>query len=86
MGATKISHAVILNLSSLSGRTVDEAAELALNYMKSKLKGLGGLILVNKTGDWVAKWTSASMPWAAVKNGKLQAGIDHCETKTRDLP
>lgn len=68
------------------GKTVDEAAELALDYMKSKLKGLGGLILVNKTGDWVAKWTSASMPWAAVKNGKLQAGIDVCETKTRDLP
>ncbi|MEJ1273429.1 asparaginase like 1 [Cricetulus griseus] len=67
------------------GKTVDEAAELALNYMKSKLKGLGGLILVNKTGDWVAKWTSTSMPWAAVKNGKLQAGIDLCETRTSDL-
>lgn len=68
------------------GKTVEEAAQLALDYMKSKLKGLGGLILVNKTGDWVAKWTSASMPWAAVKNGKLQAGIDLCETRTRDLP
>uniref|UniRef100_A0A8L2QFS3 Isoaspartyl peptidase/L-asparaginase n=1 Tax=Rattus norvegicus TaxID=10116 RepID=A0A8L2QFS3_RAT len=68
------------------GKTVDEAATLALDYMKSKLKGLGGLILINKTGDWVAKWTSASMPWAAVKNGKLQAGIDLCETKTRNLP
>ncbi|XP_075829568.1 isoaspartyl peptidase/L-asparaginase [Microtus pennsylvanicus] len=67
------------------GKTVDEAAELALNYMKSKLKGLGGLILVNKTGDWVAKWTSATMPWAAVKNGKLQAGIDLCDTKTMTM-
>ncbi|KAH0508197.1 Isoaspartyl peptidase/L-asparaginase [Microtus ochrogaster] len=67
------------------GKTVDEAAELALNYMKSKLKGLGGLILVSKTGDWVAKWTSATMPWAAVKNGKLQAGIDLCDTKTMTM-
>nr|XP_021507520.1 isoaspartyl peptidase/L-asparaginase [Meriones unguiculatus] len=68
------------------GKSVDEAAELALDYMKSKLKGLGGLILVSKTGEWVAKFTSASMPWAAVKNGKLQAGIDVCETRAKDLP
>lgn len=76
---------MFLNLSLFSGKTVDEAAELALNYMKSKLKGLGGLILVSKTGDWVAKWTSATMPWAAVKNGKLQAGIDLCDTKTMTM-
>lgn len=76
---------IVLNLFLFLGKTVDEAAELSLDYMKSKLKGLGGLILVSKTGDWVAKWTSASMPWAAVKNGKLQAGIDVCETNTKDL-
>lgn len=81
-----IACAVSQSLLFFSGKTVDEAATLALDYMKSKLKGLGGLILINKTGDWVAKWTSASMPWAAVKNGKLQAGIDLCETKTRNLP
>nr|XP_004656593.1 isoaspartyl peptidase/L-asparaginase [Jaculus jaculus] len=68
------------------GKTAEEAANLALNYMKSKLKGLGGLIMISKTGDWVTKWTSASMPWAAAKDGKLQAGIDLCEIMTEDLP
>lgn len=57
-----------------------------MGYMKSKLKGLGGLILISKTGDWVAKWTSTSMPWAAAKDRKLHAGIDLGDTKITDLP
>nr|4O47_A Chain A, Uncharacterized protein [Cavia porcellus]4O47_B Chain B, Uncharacterized protein [Cavia porcellus]4O48_A Chain A, Uncharacterized protein [Cavia porcellus]4O48_B Chain B, Uncharacterized protein [Cavia porcellus] len=67
------------------GKTVDEAADLALGYMKSRLKGLGGLILVSRTGEWVAKWTSTSMPWAAVKGGKVHAGIDLNDTTVTDL-
>lgn len=36
---------------SFPGKTVEEAAELALGYMKLRLKGLEGLILVSRTGD-----------------------------------
>ncbi|XP_008061215.1 isoaspartyl peptidase/L-asparaginase isoform X2 [Carlito syrichta] len=68
------------------GKTLEEAADLSLGYMKSRLKGLGGLILINKTGDWVARWTSASMPWAAAKDGKLHSGIDLDDTTVTDLP
>lgn len=68
------------------GKTLEEAADLSLNYMKSKLKGLGGLILISKTGDWVAKWTSNSMPWAAAKDRKVHTGIDLGETTITDLP
>ncbi|XP_076972110.1 isoaspartyl peptidase/L-asparaginase [Tamandua tetradactyla] len=68
------------------GKTLEEAADLSLGYMKSRLKGLGGVILVNKTGDWAVKWSSTSMPWAAAKNGKLHSGIDVGETTTTDLP
>ncbi|KAM6159666.1 isoaspartyl peptidase/L-asparaginase [Erethizon dorsatum] len=67
------------------GKTVEEAAELALDYMKSRLRGLGGLILVSRAGHWVAKWTSNSMPWAAVKGGKVHAGIDVGDTTVTDL-
>ncbi|XP_004646806.1 isoaspartyl peptidase/L-asparaginase-like [Octodon degus] len=67
------------------GKTVDEAAELALGYMKSRLKGLGGLIMVSRAGDWAAKWTSTSMPWAAVKGGKVHSGIDVGDTTVTDL-
>lgn len=67
------------------GKMVEEAAELALGYMKSKVKGLGGLILISRTGDWVAKWTSTSMPWAAVKAGKLHSGMDLSDSTVTDL-
>uniref|UniRef100_A0A2K5QCG4 Isoaspartyl peptidase/L-asparaginase n=1 Tax=Cebus imitator TaxID=2715852 RepID=A0A2K5QCG4_CEBIM len=67
------------------GKTLEEAADLSLGYMKSRVKGLGGLILVSKTGDWVAKWTSASMPWAAAKDSKLHFGIDPDDTTITDL-
>ncbi|XP_007943198.1 isoaspartyl peptidase/L-asparaginase [Orycteropus afer afer] len=68
------------------GKTLDEAASLSLGYMKSRLKGLGGLIVVDKAGDWVVKWTSTSMPWAAARDGKLHSGIDLDESTVVDLP
>nr|KAF6464003.1 asparaginase and isoaspartyl peptidase 1 [Rousettus aegyptiacus] len=68
------------------GKTVAEAADLSLGYMKSKLKGLGGVILINTAGDWAVKWTSTSMPWAAAKDGKLHSGIDLDDTSITDLP
>ncbi|XP_006899931.1 PREDICTED: isoaspartyl peptidase/L-asparaginase [Elephantulus edwardii] len=67
------------------GKSLEEAANLSLGYMKSRLKGLGGVILVDKTGDWAVKWTSTSMPWAAAKDGKLHSGIDVGEATIVDL-
>lgn len=72
-------------LPLLSGKTLEEAAEVSLGYMKSKLKGLGGVILVNKAGDWAVKWTSESMPWAAAQAGKLHFGIDLNTTSITDM-
>lgn len=74
------------SLSLFSGKTLEEAADMSLGYMKSKLKGLGGVILVSKAGDWAVKWTSASMPWAAAKDCQLHSGIDLDETNVTDLP
>uniref|UniRef100_A0A8C3X923 Isoaspartyl peptidase/L-asparaginase n=1 Tax=Catagonus wagneri TaxID=51154 RepID=A0A8C3X923_9CETA len=68
------------------GKTLEEAAEASLGYMKSKVKGIGGVIVVSKAGDWAVKWTSASMPWAAAKDGKLHSGIDLSDTSVTDLP
>ncbi|XP_016279062.1 isoaspartyl peptidase/L-asparaginase [Monodelphis domestica] len=57
------------------GKNPQEAADAALCYMKTRVKGLGGLILIDRSGEWAARWTSISMPWAAVKEEKLQYGI-----------
>ncbi|XP_004713668.1 isoaspartyl peptidase/L-asparaginase [Echinops telfairi] len=67
------------------GKSLEEAATLSLGYMKSRLRGLGGIILVDKAGGWVVKWTSTSMPWAAAKAGKLHSGIELGEVNTVDL-
>lgn len=75
-----------LTLSSFSGKTLDEAAAAALGYMKSKLQGLGGVILLNRAGDWAAQWTSESMAWAAAKDGKLHVGVNLGDTRVADLP
>ncbi|XP_012580607.1 PREDICTED: isoaspartyl peptidase/L-asparaginase [Condylura cristata] len=67
------------------GKTAEEAADVSLGFMKSKLKGLGGVILVDKAGNWAVKWTSDAMPWAAAKDGKLHCGVNQ-DTSVTDLP
>ncbi|XP_051819812.1 isoaspartyl peptidase/L-asparaginase isoform X2 [Antechinus flavipes] len=57
------------------GKKPQEAADAALCYMKTRVKGLGGIIVVDKSGEWAARWTSVSMPWASAKDDKLQFGI-----------
>ncbi|XP_028917419.1 isoaspartyl peptidase/L-asparaginase [Ornithorhynchus anatinus] len=58
------------------GMSPEEAASNALNYMKTRVQGTGGLIVVSKEGEWTAKWSTYSMPWAAVKDGQLQYGLN----------
>ncbi|XP_068922231.1 isoaspartyl peptidase/L-asparaginase isoform X2 [Petaurus breviceps papuanus] len=57
------------------GKNPQEAADAALCYMKTRVKGLGGVIVIDRTGEWAARWTSVSMPWASAKEDKLQFGI-----------
>ncbi|XP_036618201.1 isoaspartyl peptidase/L-asparaginase [Trichosurus vulpecula] len=57
------------------GKSPQEAADAALCYMKKRVKGLGGVIVIDRTGEWAARWTSVSMPWASAKEDKLQFGI-----------
>lgn len=77
---------LFLTLSLLSGKTVGEAADVSLGYMKSKVKGEGGVIVVSNAGDWAAKWTTESMPWAAAQDGKVHFGLHRDETRTFSLP
>ncbi|XDA87695.1 hypothetical protein R6Z07F_017374 [Ovis aries] len=67
------------------GKSLEEAANASLGHMKSKVKGVGGIIMVNKAGEWAVKWTSTSMPWGAAKDGKLHSGIDFGDTSIINL-
>ncbi|KAE8603216.1 hypothetical protein XENTR_v10014256 [Xenopus tropicalis] len=67
------------------GKSPEEAADAGLNYMKSRVEGTGGAIIVNSSGDWTAKFSTNQMSWAAVKDDQLHIGIYHGENNVIPL-
>ncbi|XP_041266640.1 isoaspartyl peptidase/L-asparaginase isoform X2 [Onychostruthus taczanowskii] len=57
------------------GMSPEVAADTALDYMKTRVGGLGGVIVVNKAGEWAARFSTKQMSWAAVKDDKLHYGV-----------
>ncbi|XP_073482865.1 isoaspartyl peptidase/L-asparaginase [Aquarana catesbeiana] len=57
------------------GMSVEEASDAGLNYMKARVDGTGGVIVVNSAGEWTAKFSTNQMSWAAIKDDDLQCGI-----------
>ena len=43
--------------------------------MRKRVGGVGGLIMVNKNGEWAATCTTKRMAWACVDNGALYSGV-----------
>lgn len=62
-----------------------EAADTALNYMKTRVGGLGGVIVVSNSGDWAARFSTKQMSWATVKDDQLQYGIYTGEIHTSSV-
>ncbi|KAM9317391.1 isoaspartyl peptidase/L-asparaginase [Gastrophryne carolinensis] len=63
------------------GMSTEAAAEAGLNYMKTRVDGYGGVIVVSSAGEWTAKFSTKQMSWAAVKDDQLQCGIHLGENK-----
>lgn len=63
-----------------------ESSQLALQYMRERVHGAGGAIVVSPSGQWAAEFTTWRMPWAAVDQDNLWCGINpgerfkHCPT------
>ncbi|XP_053830550.1 isoaspartyl peptidase/L-asparaginase isoform X2 [Vidua macroura] len=57
------------------GMSPEVAADTALDYMKTRVGGLGGVIVVNKAGEWAARFSTKQMSWATVKDDNLHYGI-----------
>ncbi|MGH0172478.1 UNVERIFIED_CONTAM: hypothetical protein FKN15_069612, partial [Acipenser sinensis] len=64
------------------GMSPEKAADTALEYMKTRVRGIGGVVVVNSSGDWAARFTSDQMAWAAVKNDQLHYGLYKGESFT----
>ncbi|KAK7148541.1 hypothetical protein R3I93_012773 [Phoxinus phoxinus] len=61
------------------GKTPEEASDLALAYMKERVEGLGGVVVVDPKGTWAARFSSLQMSWAAAQQGELHFGLYHGE-------
>ena len=59
-----------------AGMDIQEAAEKALGYMHVRVKGNGGLIAVDTQGKVAHAFTTKRMSWAAIKEDKLESGIN----------
>lgn len=82
-----ISITVVFNVlvSSLSGHTVEEASDMGLAYMKSRVDGLGGVVTVGTQGNWAARFSSLQMAWAAAQKDSLHYGLYAGEHFTQSI-
>ncbi|XP_023344406.1 isoaspartyl peptidase/L-asparaginase isoform X2 [Eurytemora carolleeae] len=67
------------------GLSPKDAAEEALEYMKVRVGGSGGVIVLDPTGNIGIHWNSKQMAWAYAKDGKLHYGINVGEDFIEDL-
>ncbi|XP_053315648.1 isoaspartyl peptidase/L-asparaginase-like [Spea bombifrons] len=58
------------------GKSPKDAADQALDYMYNRVHGRGGLIVVSKTGEWSASFTTKRMAWAGIDGGVLSYGLN----------
>ena len=45
--------------------------------MRKRVKGVGGLIMVTPSGEWVARCSTSRMAWACVADGVLYSGVSN---------
>ncbi|XP_066465615.1 isoaspartyl peptidase/L-asparaginase [Tiliqua scincoides] len=57
------------------GKKPQDAADAALNFMKTRVGGLGGVIVISSSGDWAARFSTKQMSWATVKDDELLCGV-----------
>lgn len=67
------------------GFTAQDASEEALNYMKARVGGSGGAVVLDKHGNIGIHWNSEQMAWAYGREGKLHSGINKGDHFIEDL-
>ncbi|XP_053237229.1 isoaspartyl peptidase/L-asparaginase isoform X4 [Podarcis raffonei] len=65
------------------GKSPGDAADSALDCMKTRVGGLGGVIVISNSGDWAARCSTQEMSWATVKDDQLHYGIHAGEWHTQ---
>ncbi|CAB4030105.1 isoaspartyl peptidase L-asparaginase-like, partial [Paramuricea clavata] len=68
---------VVYNMES--GKDAQVSAEEALNRMKTRVNGNGGVIAINKDGKFGKACNTTDMVWASVEERKLEFGMNPAE-------
>ena len=67
----------VLNTLKTDGCSPEEACRKSLEYMKNKVSGYGGVIMISSDGYIAKAFSTKRMAWAGMdKTGVLQSGID----------
>ncbi|XP_076021238.1 isoaspartyl peptidase/L-asparaginase [Genypterus blacodes] len=72
----KVTLARLILLHIEQGKAAADAAQMCLRYMKERVCGAGGVILVTPSGEWAAQFTTERMAWAAVEDDVLWYGLE----------
>ncbi|XP_077351051.1 isoaspartyl peptidase/L-asparaginase isoform X2 [Festucalex cinctus] len=67
------------------GKSVEEASNMALQYMGERVRGAGGVVVVSPKGQWASAFTTQRMAWAAVANEVLYYGLEPGEKRKEHL-
>ncbi len=62
-----------------------EAVSSSLLYMKDRVSGSGGVILVTAEGEIVQDFSTERMAWASIKCGQLSYGLNPDELNKENL-
>ncbi len=58
-----------------TGMHIQVASEKALDYMRARVNGPGGLIAIDSDGNIGHAFTTKRLVWASIKDGKMETGI-----------
>ena len=62
--------------NKLSDKDVlNQGIDSGLDFMMKRVNGYGGVIGIDKNGEWSARFTTHNMPWAAIDGENLYYGI-----------
>jgi len=78
-----LAYTAILDMEQ--GSSPSEAGQYALKRMMDKVGGAGGIIIINRSGDWCAEFSTQRMAWAAIKMDTVYSGINPKETFERPV-
>uniref|UniRef100_A0AAZ3Q7M5 Isoaspartyl peptidase/L-asparaginase n=2 Tax=Oncorhynchus tshawytscha TaxID=74940 RepID=A0AAZ3Q7M5_ONCTS len=81
----KVTLARLILFHMEQGRSVEAAADEALAYMKDRVGGLGGVVVVDPQGEWSVRFSSLQMAWAAAQQQTLHYGLYTGEHFTQNI-